>query len=109
MKDLKIIAVLYLIGAITMVVFFIPVFIFTEIKIIEYILYYMFSFTIVGIFYYKVLERNHMPIIWGTLVVTIIFLAFYFGFRIQVAIICALATLLSVLITIKSIGYFNDG
>ncbi len=108
MKDLKIIAVLYLVGALTMVVFFIPVFIFTDIKMIDYVLYYMSLFVMVGIFYYKVLERYYMPIIWATLVITIIFLAFYFGFGIQVALLCGLATLLSVLFTIKSIDYFND-
>ena len=108
MKDLKIITVLLLSGYITMLFFSIPVIIFTDIKILEYITYYTFSFSIVGILYYKIIGRYYFPISLGILVITIILLTYYFGAGTQVAILCALATTLAILLTIKCTKYFND-
>lgn len=110
MQNIKIIAILYLTGIITMIIFSIPVFMFFKIKAVEYITYYMFSFFVIGIIYYRILKRKYRPpitaIIIGVFLITVVFFVYYIGVGTQVAILCAFAATLSVLLTMNCIKYF---
>lgn len=110
MQNIKIIAILYLTGIITMIIFSIPVFMFFKIEVTDYITFYMFSFFVIGIIYYKILKRKYRPPITATIIgvflITVVFFVYYIGAGTQIAILCAFAATISVSLTMNCIKYF---